>query len=154
MYRVGKKDWPLTVRFINTRKYFPWGYLIKVPQFKATGGGPGVKNHVWLFLKISWSSVRGKKPHQKILFVTRDMIFWKSRFAGNYYRCPVPKLQIAISHFAPRYTSCEQWTPYMLGCWHFVCTFPEWHSTNLIAGFWKFYFFRFLQKSKVTKKQG
>ena len=42
---------------------------------KATGGGLGVKNHVWLFLKISWSRVRGKKPHQKILFVARDMIF-------------------------------------------------------------------------------
>ena len=41
-----------------------------------------------LFLKISWSRLRGKKQHQKILFVTRVMIFWKSRFAGNYYRHP------------------------------------------------------------------
>ena len=63
------------------------------------------------------------------------MIFWKSGFAGNYYR---------RTNFKSRYLKNTKgtfiWTPYMLGTWNFACTFPVWRSTNLIDGFWKFYF--------------
>ena len=63
------------------------------------------------------------------------MIFWKSGFVGNYYRC---------ANFKSRYLKNTKgtfiWTPYMLGIWNFACTFPVWRSRNLVEGFWKFYF--------------
>ena len=51
---------------------------LKVP-LKATGGGggPRVKKHVGLFSKISWRRVGCKKPHQKILFLTKVINFLK-----------------------------------------------------------------------------
>ena len=41
----------------------------------------GVEGLVWK-IPLSWE--RCWRPHQKMLFLTRVMIFWKSRFACNY----------------------------------------------------------------------
>ena len=82
-----------------------------------------------------------------MLFVTRVILFWKSRFAVDYYnRHPDFKSWYLYEHiytyiwYIPENTSC------MLGC-----TFPGWHSTNLIDRFWKFYFFRILWAKMCQK---
>ena len=55
-------------------------------RIKATGG-PRVKNEVIFIFKISLRGKGCKKSHEKILFLAKVMIFFKSRFACNYSTC-------------------------------------------------------------------
>ena len=40
-------------------------------------GGPRVQKHVVLFLKILWSRMRCKKPHQNISFVAIEQLIFE-----------------------------------------------------------------------------
>ena len=57
---------------------------VTIHKYLRPQGGPGVKKHVNLFVKISLSWAQCKKPHQKILLLDRVINFWKSQFMGNY----------------------------------------------------------------------
>ena len=113
---------------------------------RPQGGGRRVKNHVKLFLKISRSWTRCKKPHRNILLLDRVMNFWKLHFMGNYSARKIfkwPYLKITKGTFI--------WTFYMVGTWNLVCSFPVCHLTNLVEGFWKFWFLAILWLENCQK---
>ena len=107
-------------------------------------GGLRVRNYLELIWKISLSCERCWRPHEKILFLARDIIFCKSRFVCNY-----------SMHKKWQYSQKNRDTRKLLWCtflrkppiqnfWSLVYTFLGWISTDLIWGFEKFYFFRIL----------
>ena len=73
---------------------------------KATGGVEGPKIIQGLFRKISLCWERCWRPHQKILFLIRVMIFWKLRFACNY----TTRENFFIENFQNSYQTNYTWT--------------------------------------------
>ena len=82
------------------------------------------------------------------MLLDRVMNFWKSHFMGNYSARKIfkrPYLKITKGTFI--------WTFYMVGTWYLICSFPVCHLTNLVEGFWKFWFLAILWLENCPKIQ-
>ena len=120
---------------IQHLKYFPFKVMV-IKTFLTTEL-PGDLKIVKTEGPKSSSCERCWRPHQKILFPTRVMIFWKSRFACSYSMHE--KLKLRYPKTALMYLLEKTTHPKVLKLG--LYTFLGWISTDLMKGCEKFLFF-------------